>query len=129
MTATTAEITERYNEMGSMALFCFTRFSSHEFEVVEEERDKVIARLDLPQNQREAFTDTFGDTAVLLPNDFMDRLKAVSEDLGLEAIAGNVNIWIITILILPDRKNLKINHSTYYFGKIIFLKFNGKFAI
>ncbi|MGG1400276.1 hypothetical protein ABE288_21000 [Bacillus salipaludis] len=84
------EMIERYNVMQKLPLFCFAKFKADQFVVVEENNESVAVKLDLSQEDQTAFLETFGDIAVLLPNDFIDKVEHALQQQGTEAAFGEV---------------------------------------
>lgn len=88
--AGSGELIERYNAMQKLPLFCLAKFKADEFVVVEESNESVVVKLDLSQEDQKSFLDTFGEIAVLLPNDFIHKVEQALQLQDLEAAYGEV---------------------------------------
>ncbi|MFE4896591.1 hypothetical protein [Peribacillus butanolivorans] len=89
-TATMGEMVERYPGMEKMPLFCVTHLHSIDFVITKVENDIITAKIDLPLEDQLLFEKTFGETAVILTNDFTDKMIEASNTDKLGIAVGDV---------------------------------------
>lgn len=70
--STNAEFILRHEKSKEVPIFCFTKFNSEDFVLYSESEDKVSFKIDIGEDKKK-FMD-FGDTAVILPENFTDLL-------------------------------------------------------
>ncbi|WP_416806556.1 MULTISPECIES: hypothetical protein [Bacillus amyloliquefaciens group] len=73
-TARKAELIERYTDVPKVPLFCFTWFNHRDMKITGETEKSFIVKINLSEEEKELFVKDFGDTAVVLPGDFMEIL-------------------------------------------------------
>lgn len=79
-TVRNVESVERYVEMDKMPVFCVAEFTSEDYLVINEDEDKVTAKIDLPLEDQKYFEKNFGEIAVALPNDFMPKFYQATQE-------------------------------------------------
>lgn len=79
-TATSGMVEETYSEICKTPVFCFIKFSSDDFVLVEETEDQYLFKLSISDEDKAKFLNSFGDKAVLLPQDFPQIIKKVVDD-------------------------------------------------
>ncbi len=79
-TATSGMVEETYSEIRKTPVFCFTKFSSDDFVLIEETEDQYLFKLSIPDEDKVKFLENFGDKAVLLPQDFPQIIKKMVDD-------------------------------------------------
>ncbi|MBX9972531.1 hypothetical protein [Cytobacillus firmus] len=89
-TASVGEMVERYTGMEKMPVFCVTHFHSSDFMVTNIKDGIVTAKIDIPIEDQEMFEQTFGDTAVILTNEFTEKMIKASKESNLGIAIGNV---------------------------------------
>jgi hypothetical protein len=89
-TAPKGEIVQRYPGMERMPLFCVTHFHSSDFVITEIKNDAIIAKIEIPSEDRLLIEKTFGETAVILTNEFTNKMIEASNTLDLGIVIGDV---------------------------------------
>ncbi|MGE7637625.1 hypothetical protein [Peribacillus frigoritolerans] len=85
-----AEFVERYDKAEKLPVFCFARFESKDLAVIEENEEGVQVKINLNEEDQNAFLKDFGPTAVVLPGDFYERVANTCKDKGIHFAAGQV---------------------------------------
>lgn len=89
-TAPFAEMTEKYNGMEKLPLFCFTHFRAKDFIVTNIKDNIITAKIDLPASEVRIFEESFGDTAILLSNEFKNKVIESSKENETRLAFGDV---------------------------------------
>ncbi|MBN6885362.1 hypothetical protein ACUXCC_000499 [Cytobacillus horneckiae] len=89
-TSSSGEMVERYRGTEKMPLFCLTHFQSSDFVITKVENEIITAKIDISLEDQILFEETFGDTAVILTNEFTDRMIESSNKLDLGIAIGDV---------------------------------------
>ena len=56
--------------VGKVPVFCFTKFTAKDFEVIEFNEEHIVFKLNIGEVTKSEFMQKFGNTAVILPKDF-----------------------------------------------------------
>lgn len=74
-TAQSSEFVMRYEMVRRIPAFCCATFTADDLQVVDENEDNFFVQIKLNEEEKNAFSNDFGDTAVILPGELMDILK------------------------------------------------------
>jgi len=75
-------VQENYSGAEDTPIFCFTVFSSKDFEVIDEEDDSISIKLNIEEEDKKNFLKDFGDKAVVLPFNFVELLSEDANNNG-----------------------------------------------
>lgn len=71
MTAPRGTVVESNEEIvGRVPVFCFTKFTAKDFEVIEFNQEHIVFKLNIDDKEKSEFMQRFGNTAVILPENF-----------------------------------------------------------
>lgn len=78
----------RHPDAGYVPVFCFTAFTKDDFEVVNTNEEYAYVKLSLTEEDKQKIIDNFGESAVILPNDFPNLVAATIPDEHYGQITG-----------------------------------------
>jgi hypothetical protein len=121
-TASTGEMVERYTGMERMPVFCLTHFHANDFLITKFEDGIITAKIDIPIEDQQLFEKTFGDTAVILTNEFTDKMITKSKELSLEVAIGDVQYQDYSFFSTERKKQFDEKSINLLFWKDNFFK-------
>ncbi|MED1481583.1 MULTISPECIES: hypothetical protein [Bacillus] len=78
--AQSVDLIERYTDVKRIPLFCFSYFSQKDFQVYDETEESFFLTLNVKEEEKKSIFKEFGNTAVLLPFDFLIDLQDASNE-------------------------------------------------
>ena len=89
-TAPFGELIERYTGSEKLPVFCLTHLYASDFVITKVEGNVITAKIELPLEDQKLFEETFGDTAVVLSNEFTSRFIEAAKNSNLGLAIGDV---------------------------------------
>lgn len=121
-TATSGELLERYKDTEKIPVFCVAQIRGNDFVITEFKDGVITAKVDLPEEDRIMFEETFGDTAVILTNEFNGKFGQTLREKGLDLYLGDVQYQDYSYYSPQRQKDFDERSPNFLFWKDDFFK-------